>query len=147
MSELPITVAIGQEGTVEEMVTDEDGRCEIVRTGEETGVFPVMVEFSGDESHLPSERQGQFEIVEFRDDIVGRYNSFLAEMQRKVSGISAKATPREMEGMVVGSGLPLDQRALEELIARFEEADYSEHEIGRRQFEAAYRAWRRLGEG
>ena len=45
---------------------------------------------------------------------------------------------------MVASGLSLDQRALEELIARFEEADYSEHDIGRRQFEAAYRAWRRL---
>ena len=73
-----------------------------------------------------------------------RYNLFLAGVRRRVSGISGKATPREVESVVVASGLPLDQRALEELIARFEEADYSEHDIGRRQFEAAYRAWRRL---
>ena len=73
-----------------------------------------------------------------------RYNLFLAGMRKKVSGISGKATPREVESVVVASGISLDQRALEELIARFEEADYSEHDIGRRQFEAAYRAWRRL---
>ena len=42
--------------------------------------------------------------------------------------------------MVVASGLPLDQRALEEVIARFEEADYSLHQINRPRFEAMYRA-------
>ena len=29
-----------------------------------------------------------------------------------------------------------------ELVTRFEEADYSEHEIARRHYEAMYRAWR-----
>ena len=75
-----------------------------------------------------------------------RYNAFLAQVRQKVGGISEKATPREVEALVVRSGLSVDQRALEELIARFEEADYSEHAIGRRQFEAAYRAWNRLHE-
>ncbi len=141
-----IRVLIGDTGEMEELVTDDDGRCESVWRGAELGVYQVEAEFTGDEGHLPSEGRGRFEVVEFRDDIVKRYNLFLAGMRQKVSGISGKATPREMESVVVASGLPVDQRALEELIARFEEADYSEHDIGRRQFEAAYRAWRRLGE-
>ena len=141
-----VRVIIGDAGEVEELFTDDDGRCESVRRGADLGVYQVEAEFMGDEGHLPSEGRGQFEVVEFRDDIVKRYNLFLAEMRQKVSGISGKATPREVESVVVASGLPVDQRALEELIARFEEADYSEHDIGRRQFEAAYRAWRRLGE-
>ena len=139
-----IRVVIGDTGEVEELITDDDGRCELVWRGNDLGVYRVEVKFAGDEGHLPSEGRGQFEVVEFRDDIVKRYNLFLAGMRKKVSGISGKATPREVESVVVASGLPLDQRALEELIARFEEADYSEHDIGRRQFEAAYRAWRRL---
>ena len=141
-----IRVVIGDTGEMEELVTDDGGRCESVRRGAKLGVYQVEAEFMGDEGHLPSEGGGQFEVVEFRDDIVKRYNLFLAGMRQKVSGISGKATPREVESVVVASGLTLDQRALEELIARFEEADYSEHDIGRRQFEAAYRAWRRLGE-
>ena len=141
-----IRVIIGDSGEVEELITDDDGRCESVRRGADLGVYQVEAEFMGDEGHLPSEGRGRFEVVEFRDDIVKRYNLFLAGMRQKVSGISGKATPREVESVVVASGLPVDQRALEELIARFEEADYSEHDIGRRQFEAAYRAWRRLGE-
>ena len=140
----PIRFAIGDTGEPEQVLTDDSGRCEAIRVGTELGVFQVDAEFEGDERHLPSEGRGQFEVVDFRDDVVRRYNSFLAQVGQKVPGISAKATPREVEAIVVGSGLTLDQRALEELIARFEEADYSEHAIGRRQFEAAYRAWRRL---
>ena len=140
----PIRFAIGDLGEQEQVLTDDSGGCEVIWVGTELGTFQVDAEFVGDESHLPSEGRGQFEVVDFRDDVVQRYNSFLAQVEQKVPGISAKATPREVEAIVVGSGLTLDQRALEELIARFEEADYSEHTIGRRQFEAAYRAWRRL---
>jgi hypothetical protein len=46
--------------------------------------------------------------------------------------------------MVVSSGIPIDQRALEVVIARFEEADYSLHEIDRPRFEAMYRARRAI---
>ncbi len=141
-----IRVVVGDAGDAEELITDKDGRCESVKRGYGVGVYQVAAKFTGDEGHLPSEDQGQFEVVEFRDDIVRRYNLFLASVRQRVSGISGKATPREMESIVVASGLTLDQRALEELIARFEEADYSEHEIVRQQFEAAYRAWRLLEE-
>ena len=140
----PVKFTIGDTGEPEQAFTDNAGRCEVVRAATDLGVFEVAAEFEGDERLLPSEGRGQFEIVDFRDDVVQRYNSFLAQVGQKVPGISAKATPREVEAIVVGSGLTLDQRALEELIARFEEADYSEHAIGRRQFESAYRAWQRL---
>ncbi len=140
----PIRVAIGDAGETRELTSGNDGRCELVMTGETPGEYRVEAEFQGDEGHLPSDARDRFEVVEFRDDVVRRYNAFLAGVREKVSGISPKATPREVESIVVARGLPLDQRALEELIARFEEADYSEHEIARQQFEAAYRAWRRL---
>ena len=142
----PIRFAIGDPGEPEQVLTDDSGCCEVVRAATDLGVFEVAAQFEGDERLLPSDGRGQFEIVDFRDDVVQRYNSFLTQVGQKVPGISAKATPREVEAIVVRSGLTLDQRALEDLIARFEEADYSEHAIGRRQFEAAYRAWRRLAD-
>ena len=140
----PVIVGVADDNEPEEMLTGDSGRIELVRTATQLGVFQIAVKFEGDDGHLPSEGQGQFEVVDFRDDVVQRYNSFLAQARQKVQGISEKATPREVEALVISSGIPVDQRALEELIARFEEADYSEHAIGRRQFEAAYRAWNRL---
>ena len=40
----------------------------------------------------------------------------------------------------------MDEKALDLLISRFEEADYSEHSIARRHYEAMYRAWRTVVE-
>ena len=59
-----------------------------------------------------------------------------------MAGLSDQTTPREAEALVVRSGLHVDQRALGEVIARFEEADYSEHAIGRSQYEHMYQAYK-----
>lgn len=139
-----IGLVIGNTGETYELITDENGRCRLTLPADEPGEYAIEAWFEGDEGHLPCRARSRFEIVEFRDDVVRRYNSFLAVVRRRASGISPKATPREVEALVVASGMAVEQRALEELIARFEEADYSEHEITRRQFEAAYRAWQRL---
>ena len=48
--------------------------------------------------------------------------------------------------MLVTSGVPVPQKSLDELISRFEEADYSEHPIARRHHESMYRAWRAVVE-
>ena len=51
-----------------------------------------------------------------------------------------------MELLLVSSSLPVSQKSLDEVISRFEEADYSEHPIARRHYEAMYRAWRAVVE-
>ena len=50
----------------------------------------------------------------------------------------------EVELILVSAGLPLDQKSLDELISRFEKADYSEHPISHRHYEAMYRAWQTI---
>ena len=126
------------------VVTGSQGTCNTTWTVEGPGAYTVTADFEGDENYLPSSARSEFEVVQFRDDIVQRYNTFLDWVRERVPNVSAQATPREMEVMVVSSGLYLDQRSLEIVISRFEEADYSEHDIERRQFEAMYRAWRRI---
>ena len=80
-------------------------------------------------------------VVDFREEIVRLYNDFLVLAAERTHDIREQSTPREVELTVVSAGLQLDQRSLDELISRFEEADYSEHPIARRQYEAMYRAW------
>ena len=126
------------------VVTGSQGTCNATWTVEGPGAYTVTADFQGDENYLPSSARSGFEVVQFRDDIVQRYNTFLDWVRERVPNVSTQATPREMEVMVVSSGLYLDQRSLEIVISRFEEADYSEHEIERRQFEAMYRACRRI---
>ncbi len=129
------------------VATGDDGACGLVRTATEPGDFEVFVRFDGDKDHLPSSGAGSFRVVDFREEIVRLYNDFVGWGQERTPDLSGQATPREVEAMIVRAGLPVDQKALDEIISRFEEADYSEHLIARRHYESMYRAWRTVVEG
>ena len=140
-----VTVTIGESGEPVHLVTGDDGRCSTSTVAESSGTYPAAVEFPGDdESYLASSAHLEYRVVDFREEVVRLYNLFLEWAGRTVTGVSEETTPREVELMVVGQGVRVDERALEEIIRRFEEADYSEHEITRREYEAMYRAWRRV---
>ena len=139
-----VTAVIGESGNPVELTTDADGRCHTSWTGTVPGTYRVVVDFAGADQFPSASAHHEFEVVVFRDDIVGRYNSFLPWVRERDPRISEQTTPREMEVMVVDSGMPIDHRAMEVVIARFEEADYSLHEIDRPRFEAMYRARRKI---
>ena len=138
-----VEAIIGNDHAVQ-VVTGSQGTCNATWLVAGPGGYTVTADFQGDENYLPSSAHREFEVVRFREDVVQRYNAFLDWVRARVPNVSTQATPREMEALVVASGLFLDQRSLEILISRFEEADYSEHDIERRQFEAMYRAWRHI---
>ena len=139
-----VTAAMGEPAQPVQLLTDAGGRCRTDWTGTVPGTYRVSVDFAGAERNLPVSGQREFEVVDFREDVVRRYNSFLPWIREREPSISEQATPREMELKVVTSGMSVDQRALEVVISRFEEADYSLHEIDRPRFEAMYRARRNI---
>ncbi len=146
VSGVTLSASIGEADNIVELLTDADGRCRIDWTGTSPGSYTATVEFGGDDDYLSSSSSREFAIVNFREEIVRRYNTFLPWIRERVSGISDEATPREMELIVVASGVSIDQQALEVLLSRFEEADYSLHDIDRPRFEAMFRAGRRISE-
>ena len=137
-----VEVSTSESTPPEQLRTGDDGSCAASTTAATLGPHRVSAEFGGDDDHLPADAHTEYRIVDFREEIVRIYNEFLRWVCGRVPEASEMSTPREIEVMVVGSGLQIDQRALEEIISRFEEADYSEHVITRRQYEAMYRAWR-----
>ncbi len=139
-----LIVSIGETDQPIEVITDASGTGYTDLIGHVPGSYQIEANFAGDLDYLPASMTRQIELVEFREDVVRRYNDFLMWIRQQVPNIPDQATPREVEALAVASGFPLDQRALEEVIARFEEADYSLHEIGRARFESMYRACRRL---
>lgn len=118
-----------------------DGAHTFGWSSEEPGDYPVSVEFAGDDDYLPASETRILRIVDFRDEIVRLYNVFLGWAKERAEEVTEQSTPREVEALLVSRGLPIPQKALDELISRFEEADYSEHPIARRHYEAMYRAW------
>ena len=140
-----IAVAVADEEPVA-LVSGDDGACTLHWTASELGEHTVSVTFAGDEDHPPASEFRNFRVVDFREEIVRLYNSFLDWARSSTGNPLDRATPREVEVMLVSGSLPVSQKSLDELISRFEEADYSEHPIARRHYEAMYRAWREVVE-
>ena len=125
-----------------QQTTDDQGVCALSWTASGPGEYRLLTAYEGDAANRPSSASRNFRIVDFREEIVRLYNVFLAWARRGTASIQEQSTPREIELMLVSEGLPVDQKSLDELISRFEEADYSEHPIARRHYEAMHRAWR-----
>ena len=128
-------------GDVAMFDTDESGEFHLVLRADERGEFSLSAQFEGDSFYLRSSASAAYRIVDFREEMVRIFGEFMEWAISLDVGIAGQS-PRETESILVAAGVPVDQRALDELVTRFEEADYSEHEIARRHYEAMYRAWR-----
>ncbi len=133
-------------GEPEALITGDDGACALRWAADEIGERRVSAEFAGNEASLPASDSGALRVVDFREEIVRLYNVFLEWASGRTNTPLDQMTPREIELLLVSRGLPVPQKALDELISRFEEADYSEHLIARRHYESMYRAWRAVVE-
>ena len=128
------------EGNPMDVETDQDGRCTLTWTASRLGDVTVEAEYVETPLYLGSSDSADLRVVIFREEIVRLYNEFVEWAEGQIPGSSGR-TPRELEAILSGSGLPLDFRAVDEIISRFEEADYSEHPISRRHYESMYRSW------
>ena len=131
------------DGGTETIPTDDQGCIALSWNTGEPGEYTLSASFEGGPQYEPSGDSRSFRVVDFREEIVRLYQEFLEWAEEQVAE-SEGGTPREVEALLVAAGIPLDQRALDVLISRFEEADYSEHPIARRQYEAMYRSWATL---
>ena len=137
-----LTVALPGSHLPVELATDDAGRCTVSLVAEAAGIFALTASFQGvAERYVSSSASVEYRIVDFREEIVRLYNLFVEWAGRQVEGVTERSTPREVELMIATSDVSVDDRALEQIIARFEEADYSEHVITRRQYIAMFRAW------
>ncbi len=134
-----VKVSVGDDAPFQPTV-DADGAFTFGWGGTEPGDHAVSVEFTGDDG-LTTSKSRSLRIVDFREEIVRLYDVFLDWAKEKSAGVSEISTARDVEALLLTEGLPIPQKALSELIVRFEEADYSEHPIARRHYEAMYRAW------
>lgn len=120
-----------------------DGRCAVELVFEEPGTLTISCAFEGTAGLLPSHAVSQLRIVDYREEAVRLFNSYLAPF--RTAGVLPKdATPREAEVVLVSRQLVGEVRALDTLITVFEEANYSLHPITRRQYERAFTAHTKL---
>ncbi len=147
ISAASVNVSVAGWGAFSRLVTDASGECSDSWTGGQLGDYRVVVVYEGDEGYLPTSTSAVFRVVDFREEIVRLYNLFIGWVTERTASVTEQSTPREIEVILVSEGVRLDQKSLDELISRFEEADYSEHPIARRHYDAMYRAWREIVRG
>ena len=135
------TLVVTVDGSATQLVTDKDGGCTLQWNSTETHDYAISATYAGNDDYLPVEGVQWFRVVDFREEIVRLYKGFLTWAAKTTGNDLDQATPREVELLLVSRGVPVAQKSLDELISRFEEADYSEHPIGRRHYESMYRAW------
>ena len=137
-----LTVALPGSRLPVELATDAAGQCTVSLVAEAAGTYALTASFQGvAERYVSSSASVEYRIVDFREEIVRLCNLFVEWAGRQVEGVTERSTPREVELMIATSDVSVDDRALEQIIARFEEADYSEHVIARRQYIAMFTAW------
>lgn len=127
--------------------SDDTGACSLQWNPEELGEYVVSAKFAGSTQWTQVDATRALRVVDFREEIIRLYNLFLEWAGDNSDSIDELSTPREVEQILVGEGLKIDDKALDEVISLFEEADYSEHFIARRHYERMFRAWRKLVEG
>ena len=104
----------------------------------------VAVRFDGDLELQEVEVATRPRVVDYRAEVVRLYNDFLRRLRESGAPIRPESTPRETESLLVQEGRVSDEKALDQLIREFEEADYSTHPLRRDAFIRAYRAWSKL---
>ena len=139
-----LAIAVSGGGPETDLVADDAGVCTLRWTPAELGEYTVSASFGGDDERQEASGARSLRVVDFREEIVRLYNEFLDWAKTKTPAVSEQSTPREVELTLVTEGLRVDQKSLDELISRFEEADYSEHPVVRRHYERMYRAWRTI---
>lgn len=102
----------------------------------EKGTHKVAVEYAEGKAKLRAEREVR--IVNYREEIVGIFNSLLGSFRERGIDAEGDFTPREVQRGAEAKIEGLDRKALDELVGIFEVANYSLREVGRREYERAY---------
>ena len=87
---------------------------------------------------MDGEAERSIRIVEYREEVIGLFNSLLQHLRSRGIHLPSEATPREIQRRVLADNSDVDEAHLDKVVRCFEEADYSLHTIGRRQYEAMY---------
>ena len=70
--------------------TGDDGACALRLTVDATGEYMVAVAFAGDGDHLPASVSRSYRVVDYREEIVRLYNTFL-DWARETTGIDNRS--------------------------------------------------------
>jgi hypothetical protein len=108
------------------------------------GVHRLKGKFSGKDGWEEVTSEVEVKIVDYREEIVDLFNSFFKSAKTKFQSVQDEMTPRELQNALVGQIEASKQEPLETAVSVFEVADYSLHQVARRDYERIYLALKKL---
>lgn len=82
--------------------------------------------------------------MDYREEIVELFYKLVDNLQKLGLPVSDKYTPRKIQYLVAEAKAGILEKAMEDAIVCFEEADYSTHTISRQHYERMYLSVREI---
>lgn len=108
------------------------------------GIHKLKAKFLGNSDLEEVNSEAEVKIVDYREEIVDLFNSFFKSAKTKFQGVQEEMTPRELQTTIVNQIDASKQEPLETTVSIFEIADYSLHEMARKDYERIYIALKKL---
>ena len=108
------------------------------------GTYSLKAKFAGDDEWEAAMAEKNLRIVDYREEIVDLFNSFFRSAKTRFRSVSDEMTPRELQVALINQVDKTKLDALDRVVSIFELADYSLHEVDRKDYERIYQALKEL---
>ncbi|MEM2248713.1 MAG: transglutaminase domain-containing protein [Candidatus Bathyarchaeia archaeon] len=120
--------------------SSQNGDVETYLTFMKKGNCKLEAYFAGSDQWNEAAAEANIRIVDYREEVIDLFNSFLNFASKIYQGLNDSMTAREIQFKLV-SQIPNSKHGyLEDLISIFEVADYSLHTITRKEYERMFLA-------
>jgi len=139
-------VKIAFNGEVLDVTTSEDGCANIEKVFESKGIKKVKAQFI-DENSREAVCEATVKVVDYREEVVELFNSFIEKLKSQNRELRDDMTPRELQATIACQSTPEKHDLLETIVSVFEIANYSLHQVTRREYERMFLSIREFEEG
>lgn len=123
-----------------EISLDSAGVGRIQQSFTQKGVHRLKAVLLANEHHERIESKLALRIVDYKVEVVNIFNQLYTKSSERINRVKKELTVREFQSLVATEYPDLPEEALEQLASIFEVADYSERDIGRKEYEQFYLA-------
>jgi transglutaminase-like putative cysteine protease len=123
-----------------EIPLDSAGVGRIQQSFTQKGVHRLKAVLLANEHHERIESKLALRIVDYKEEVVSIFNQLYIKSSERINLVKKELTVREFQRLVMIEYPDLPEESLEQLASIFEVADYSERDIGRKEYERFYLA-------
>jgi hypothetical protein len=139
VNDVVLMLSVDEGGSIY-LKSSPNGDVETYLTFTEKGVHKLKAYFAGNDEWNEAVAETSIRIVDYREEIIDLFNSYLKSALARYQGLNETMTAREIQYRLLNQISESKYGYLEDLISIFEVANYSLHLITRREYEKMFLA-------